>query len=589
MSTARNTRSVSRVRSTNKARRYSRNIGEKRRISIENDATDRSDDREDIADVSTRREPVSSKRYIPRRRISDEDITEKIIVPARRSRFENSGNRKRLIENDATDSSDGQEDLQPISRKEARGPSPNRSSLDTEETEETEETEDTGKTDKVGRKTISRDINTPTQSTESREDIGEILFDARDPEDGPRFRIQNKKVHLTYATHIDPEEWLEWARNTKELDIVKYSIVNETGEDDYEHTHILIAMSKIIQTTSVRYFDYVGLHPHIRAITNNTHWNRVVKYHSKQNEPYTNIKSTNLAQKIWAYDSESEMLEDYVTSTKEVAGASMLWSKKKANYGEPPDVTWRPWQKQLRDELGTDPDSRKIIWYWDPIGNSGKTFYSRYAGMYDEAFITTGSNIYHLATTLQEAMSMSEALKIVIFNFTRQTETHKVYRGIENVKDGLVTSEKYKGKTMIFDPPHIVVFANYIPCFEQFSLDRWCFRIISQDGMRVEKEWKSNNIRKWMKLWLRDEIKEVKEIGEIDEDDPEYPNERLASEALRSWMISKYSIDEEPVDDEECEEYEEFVVNKNRSNEARKKRDMVYRRGGSTLDVLYKR
>lgn len=50
-------------------------------------------------------------------------------------------------------------------------------------------------------------------------------------------------------------------------------------------------------------------------------------------------------------------------------------SKIKATYR---NAIWKRWQFRLLQELRLKPDDRKIIWYNDPRGNSGKTVPSRY-------------------------------------------------------------------------------------------------------------------------------------------------------------------------------------------------------------------
>lgn len=42
------------------------------------------------------------------------------------------------------------------------------------------------------------------------------------------------------------------------------------------------------------------------------------------------------------------------------------------------DVNWRKWQLQLIEQLQSKPNDRKIIWYVDEKGNSGKTFVTKY-------------------------------------------------------------------------------------------------------------------------------------------------------------------------------------------------------------------
>lgn len=63
--------------------------------------------------------------------------------------------------------------------------------------------------------------------------------------------------------------------------------------------------------------------------------------------------------------------------------------------------------------------------------------------------------------------------KIVIINLPRTTEGHVSYASIESLKDGLIQSGKYEGGFRMYKPPHVIIFANFLPTLEALSLDRW--------------------------------------------------------------------------------------------------------------------
>jgi len=102
--------------------------------------------------------------------------------------------------------------------------------------------------------------------------------------------------------------------------------------------------------------------------------------------------------------------------------------------------------------------------------------------MYKGAFVSTKANIYHTATSIDEFIKKnSSTVLVIIFNFTRQQEAHNVYQALEELKDGMVTSEKYKGRTIYFNVPHLVVFANYLPEVKHLTIDRWDIRILHNE------------------------------------------------------------------------------------------------------------
>lgn len=326
-----------------------------------------------------------------------------------------------------------------------------------------------------------------------------------------KFRLQNKTIHLTYPCHVNEEALKTFIEEKAKQKLAKWSIVNETGSTGHEHSHALLRFNNMLTTQNVRFFDFNGAHPNIKKVTTQVHYARTVKYHLKQGKPFTNIapdetvdsdkKEAPSPEQIWKYENVQEMLTELYDKVPGArAGVFIHGLRPKATRAEP-DVEWRPWQKQLLDELDEKPDDRTIKWYWDPNGNSGKSYLTKYAAEFKGAFVTTRANAYHLATMVQEFLEEGQKpIMTVFFNFTRQCEEHKVYQAIEQLKDGMITSEKYKGKTMIFPSPHVVVMANYLPMMEMCSLDRWNIRRL--DGERVTwvvtEAWIKDGIEKYI-------------------------------------------------------------------------------------------
>ena len=124
-------------------------------------------------------------------------------------------------------------------------------------------------------------------------------------DDGKEFRLQNKKIHLTYKSHIPPEAWLSWLSKVKDIKIESYSIVHEKGNilTPYDHTHILINFGYTFQTRNSRYFDWKNpitgenIHPNIKIVKTANHWKNVIVYHYKEGIPHTNIPKPELKKK----------------------------------------------------------------------------------------------------------------------------------------------------------------------------------------------------------------------------------------------------------------------------------------------------
>lgn len=130
--------------------------------------------------------------------------------------------------------------------------------------------------------------------------------------------------------------------------------------------------------------------------------------------------------------------------------------------------SFRQWQGDLLNTLTeTEPDDRKILWYSDPIGGQGKTAIAKYLAVHLNAIVLTNGRTQDLAYTIKDNT------KIVVLNFTRSNENRINYGAIESIKDGLLFSGKYESCTKVFNSPHVVVFANHEPDYDQMSLDRW--------------------------------------------------------------------------------------------------------------------
>lgn len=132
------------------------------------------------------------------------------------------------------------------------------------------------------------------------------------------------------------------------------------------------------------------------------------------------------------------------------------------------------WQSDLLEELALPPHPRRIAWYYDVIGGAGKTAFVRYAiaKLHRVLFLSGGS--YKDAS--YQVVKAKLDPRIVLVNLPRSAEGKVSYGTLESVKDGLVQSGKYEGGTRLFAPPHVVVFANWLPDVTALSQDRWDLR-----------------------------------------------------------------------------------------------------------------
>ncbi|MCK5919361.1 MAG: hypothetical protein KAG66_00365 [Methylococcales bacterium] len=131
----------------------------------------------------------------------------------------------------------------------------------------------------------------------------------------------------------------------------------------------------------------------------------------------------------------------------------------------------RSWQHKLMTELMQEPDDRKIIWYCDQTGSCGKTWLTRACFSKFESICFENSK----SSDIKHAYNGE---RIVFFNLTRSQQEHFNYEAMETIKNGIMFSSKYDSAMKIYDHPHMVVMANWLPDTSKLSTDRWSVRKI---------------------------------------------------------------------------------------------------------------
>lgn len=129
------------------------------------------------------------------------------------------------------------------------------------------------------------------------------------------------------------------------------------------------------------------------------------------------------------------------------------------------------WQAEIIDTIKDKPDDRKVYWYWDPEGNTGKSCLAKHIRMKYSCIVLNGTAkdcFCALKTRLED-----NDIKIVIFDLSRSQKNYVSYQAIEQIKNGMFFSGKYESNDIIMNPPHLIVFANFEPDHEKLSLDRW--------------------------------------------------------------------------------------------------------------------
>lgn len=135
-----------------------------------------------------------------------------------------------------------------------------------------------------------------------------------------------------------------------------------------------------------------------------------------------------------------------------------------------PFVPREGWQMDLSILLDRDPDSRTVVWRWEPVGNTGKSYFALHFKP-EESFTITGGK----HADIQYAY---KGERYVFFDWARKSMETFPYGLVEQFKNGYFLVTKYESTPHRFQPPHLVVFANEQPEYGALSGDRWDCKII---------------------------------------------------------------------------------------------------------------
>lgn len=146
--------------------------------------------------------------------------------------------------------------------------------------------------------------------------------------------------------------------------------------------------------------------------------------------------------------------------------------KKELTISDYEGVQWKSWQQRILTMIQGQPSNREIHWWYDTIGNTGKSFLTTYMILQHNAYLITGGS-------KSDIFYAYDSQPIVVFDLARDFQADEkkyIFDVMENFKNGRFFSGKYESKMKIFKKPHVFIFANFPPSPEQMKLlsqDRW--------------------------------------------------------------------------------------------------------------------
>ena len=142
------------------------------------------------------------------------------------------------------------------------------------------------------------------------------------------------------------------------------------------------------------------------------------------------------------------------------------------------NVEWKPFQTYLLGIVGVVPclDPRTVYWVVDEVGNTGKSFLTKYLVMNHGAFPCGGKR-----HDVQCAYNFED---IVVYDLPRENAENKgMYGTIENIKNWCFFSGKYQSMAKYkAGNPHVICFANYYPDKTMISADRLQILKLDHEG-----------------------------------------------------------------------------------------------------------
>ncbi len=149
-----------------------------------------------------------------------------------------------------------------------------------------------------------------------------------------------------------------------------------------------------------------------------------------------------------------------------------------------------PWQKQVITligpptqnsmiplyepiDLGRTPEDRLVYWFWDTLGNVGKTALSRFICHYYGAIIVSGKANDMKYGIVKYFEDEGRYPSIIICDIPRESARYINYAAIENIKDGCFFVGKYESRMVLMNSPTIIMLANFHPPLSVYSADRW--------------------------------------------------------------------------------------------------------------------
>lgn len=307
-------------------------------------------------------------------------------------------------------------------------------------------------------------------------DIFEELPETKD------FRFQHNKIHLTYSGIIPHQDLIDFISKEFSVYTLKFhSVVNETSENNYSHTHAFFQFLKRLDFTNPRRVDYNKIHPHIRVVKTKTHIDNIVVYHRKTgNVPTQNISgsllvkrkhltkltSKEMISRVEEYDgdlnqmieSENITIKDAMTVTSSFYSMMPIEVKK----DKPPYVSPSAIHQTAYNLANQTADSENIFWVLSRDVSSNRALIKYFTDYVPSVFSTETFSYYRMASLAETHLYRRGGFSKIFIDACDEKLPEDFVKSIFIFKSGRVQG----GKKMIsvdFPIPQIIVLSPFLP------------------------------------------------------------------------------------------------------------------------------
>jgi hypothetical protein len=130
-----------------------------------------------------------------------------------------------------------------------------------------------------------------------------------------------------------------------------------------------------------------------------------------------------------------------------------------------------------------------IHWIYDPFGQNGKSTLCRLLELNDSKHV---AHLEGLGTSRDVVETVIHKRKngwtgrVLLINLSRSAGRYDFYNVLEQLSDGSMTRLKYNGGDIRYKAYYVIVFANWLPDYQQITPTRWNIKRIVGVGEYAE-------------------------------------------------------------------------------------------------------